>query len=598
MNYWDRNWLLLEKKYPQIAEIKPIAWEPNADFEWIYHTNDKPSAKWKGRYLHSSRAPGQEAKKIAESYLNRDNPSSGWIYYGLGLGYVPEVILEQSKQPYLIVEPDIDLFYHLLYHQDYSTLFSHPGFNLLVSAPSSGIHFFLEDIIGGIVQWVPNKAYQSLFPELWTSYIKEYDAYQERRKINRNTLKRFGKLWIHNMARNIGSIEKYPGIQLLQNVLHDIPVIILAAGPSLDEGLAKYAQLKNRAFIIAVDTVCTALKHHGVKPDMVISVDPQYWNSRHLDRFNSSQVILVTDSTTYGSLLNDWQGPVFLTASHFPLCEYLEAKIAPKGKIAAGGSVTTAAWDLARIMGSKEIYICGMDLGYPNGRTHMGGAFFEERMNFIANRWNTSEKQSYQYIYSGNPTFDKDYQEQLLLTDQRLTIYRTWFERILPRYKDITNRTLSPRGLHIKSLAPYSINEFLSNRTKINRQGLTEKIVQKQNELSQKTFLEVNNIVNDLKKMKKACRLGIDCIKGPLSIQQKNKQLSHIDQIIISNPARHAASYLILPYMEDLINSTNLEQEKAMDLSESFYDSLLSTLNYTISQMELGLDQFQRMYRN
>ena len=41
--------------------------------------------------------------------------------------------------------------------------------------------------------------------------------------------------------------------------------------------------------------------------------------------------------------------------------------------------MATTAWDLARALGSSPVYLSGLDLGFPDGRTHAAASLFEQR---------------------------------------------------------------------------------------------------------------------------------------------------------------------------------------------------------------------------
>jgi len=592
MSFWEANWEALGRKYPAIVSEKPENWQPSPKWETIELPQDVPTARWKGQYLHSSRAPLREAQKVASA--KRGTLYQGRIFFGAGLGYLMEILIEDNL-PFLWIAPDKDLFFHLLYYRDFCKIINKPGFNLLLEAPPGALHFFLEDIIGNQLDLVPNKAYQNLYPQYWQGVSQEFYGFLDRKKINRNTLNRFGKLWTHNMARNLPALGTYPGIQNLVGILKGSPVVLLAAGPSLTQGLEHFTALKERAFLIAVDTACTALTAQGLKPDMVISVDPQYWNARHLDRFDSKEVILITDSTIHGSVLKNWKGPVYLTASHFPLCEYLESRIDPKGKIAAGGSVTTAAWDLARILGPEAIYIMGMDLGYPKGETHVKGSYFEERMIIRSSRFLTAESQVFRYLSSGNPVWERDFQGNPLLSDQRLTIYRTWFERVLPQHKGLQNFTLSPQGLSIETLEPCTLQDFLKSQEATTRKVIHQRLKElpyNQPATTQKIQEEIGMVQREIQNLLETVQEGLSCF-SPLSVQGVNfDKLERVERKILTNQSRHAASYLVLPLMEDMINKQSASLEENLEGTKEFYNSLEKTLQFTLDQLKMGSDIF------
>ena len=87
--------------------------------------------------------------------------------------------------------------------------------------------------------------------------------------------------------------------------------------------------------------------------------------------------VLVADPAVYPSTLRNYKGPLVLTSSVFSPGKIIESFAGPKGDIAAGGSVSVSAFDLARIIGADPIILLGLDLSYSGGKPHFSGSFME-----------------------------------------------------------------------------------------------------------------------------------------------------------------------------------------------------------------------------
>jgi hypothetical protein len=223
----------------------------------------------------------------------------------------------------------------------------------------------------------------------------------DKREVNINTLKRFASLWVRNLLSNLGRFITSPGILVGEKRFSDIPALVLAAGPSLDEVLPDLAALRERCLIVAVDTSYRFCRYQGVEPDFLVTVDPQYWNSRHLDWLPRAGTVLVSESSTHPRVFRSVGGreeDIYFVSSFFPLGTYIEQLIGKRGLIGAGGSVATTAWDLCRYLGCSSIYMAGLDLGFPGKRTHARGAFFEESMHGRSTRFYTSEQMNFDYL--------------------------------------------------------------------------------------------------------------------------------------------------------------------------------------------------------
>ena len=148
-----------------------------------------------------------------------------------------------------------------------------------------------------------------------------------------------------------------------------LPALVIAGGPSLDSLAPSLAALRERMVLVSVNTPLRACRERGVEPDFTVVVDPQFWASRSLDWTLAQDGVLVAEPSACPRIFRRETERFFLCSSLFPLGETLEAAVGEKGRLGAGGSVSTSAWDLARLLGARPLYAAGLDLGFP-GHAH------------------------------------------------------------------------------------------------------------------------------------------------------------------------------------------------------------------------------------
>jgi hypothetical protein len=274
------------------------------------------------------------------------------------------------------------------------------------------------------------------------AYFRRVDAALgaliDRRRVNLNTLNRFGKLWLRNLLANAAEFAQAPGVGQLSDRFDGIPALVLAAGPSLDEVLPLLVPLRQRLLLIAVDTSHRLCREAGGNADLLVTVDPQYWNARHLDRAELADTVVVSESSAHPRIfrqLNQASAALYFISSFFPLGRLLEEAVGSKGIVGAGGSVATTAWDLARLVGCRTVYMAGLDLGYPGGRTHCRGAYFEERAHQESSRLVPIETGRFRSLREAGPTWVENNSGGRTLTDRRLLIYKWWFENQMSQAK-------------------------------------------------------------------------------------------------------------------------------------------------------------------
>ncbi|MDD1965685.1 DUF115 domain-containing protein [Pseudomonas putida] len=150
-------------------------------------------------------------------------------------------------------------------------------------------------------------------------------------------------------------------------------VFVIATGPSLQQHLPRLKLISDsteRPLLICVDTALVPLSRHGIRPDLVVSIDHNI-TQRHLPPEASANVALVYLPRLDAELLSAWQGPRYVGYSASPMYTAIRQDI-PKAQLLAAGSVIHPAIDLAVKMGAARITLFGADFAFPGDRTHTG----------------------------------------------------------------------------------------------------------------------------------------------------------------------------------------------------------------------------------
>ncbi len=379
MTTLDRNLSRLPGNGGELRGFLESLPDPLPGYEIMSAASGEPTARFEGVYLHSPYAPASEARRLVEAEL-KGKPVGLCVFQGFGLGYQVEAFLSAfPESAAVVIEPDIPLFIEAMKHRDLSPILSSDRVKFLFNVQPQAVSGYLPENLAGELHvfklrslYARNKEY---FQETDTA-IKQYCS---RKEINRNTLKRFGTLWVKNLVTNLHCFGSSRPVSSLAGVFKGIPAVVCAAGPSLDTILPVLPEIRERCLLIAVDTSLRGLRASGLSADFTVVVDPQYLNTRHIDRCGDHAGILVSESSTHPRVFRMVNGVRYFGGSLFPLGKRIEREIGSYGKLGAGGSVATSAWDLARILGCSPICMAGLDLSFPKNQTHYKGSFFEER---------------------------------------------------------------------------------------------------------------------------------------------------------------------------------------------------------------------------
>ncbi|MDR2448196.1 MAG: DUF115 domain-containing protein [Treponema sp.] len=486
---WTKNVAVITQIFPGLAEQIVNTETPSAPplaLRLETATDGEPTLVVNGMYVHSKREPAREGVRLAVRLMDADaegGPSCGVIVaLGFGLGYAIVAAAEKcgNSRPVIIVEKHPEILKKAFETRDFTGFLS-KNFIIFVLGSAEGAEAAIFDALsffyekngktGAGVCILKNRALVQLDEAWYTGVERRIHTWQTKDTVNEATVKRFGDRWTRNFWKNSvisDCVCAYPGVSRLKGLLkREIPLLLVAAGPSLDGAAGLLPAFAERCAVAGVDTSLNCLLRSGVDPDWIVSGDPQYWNSRHLDRLDRSNACLVTESAIYPLTLRHSKR-AFLFATPLPLGKQIEEKVDPKGRLGSGGSVATTAFDFCLELEPSVIFIAGLDLSFPHCKTHFKDAFFEKQANAQALRLCPAETRSFRALRDGVPFYARAANGGKVLTDKRLSLYATWFEnRLFAIHSARSQHTvavysLSEEGLAINGLQTVRADAILS----------------------------------------------------------------------------------------------------------------------------------------
>ncbi len=544
------------KRFPELHKniiSHPITNPQNFGATVFNAKNNEISCMFDNTYAHSAYNPSAEAKKILQTHEIENADSV--VFFGCSLGYAPiECAKKYTNKTIIIIEPNLDFLLLAFSVLDWSYVFDHESIVFLLQAPQQTVITILEQYGLNECYIIENKAFMNYDLQYYTNLQTLIKRNKSKQSINVRTLEKFSKLWLSNMCKNLSFMQKLDGINRYKNKANTLRACVLAAGPSLDEVLPYIREIKKRCILICVDTALRACLKAGVEPHFIVLVDPQYWNSLHLEGLKSPSSILITETAAYPSVFRFNCKEIILCSSHFPLGTYIETFIGEKGELVAGGSVATTAWDFARFIGCTHIYMAGLDLSFTNKKTHAKGSTFEENAYTFSNKLKPTQTELSKVLFTPLQEAAINYEGKSVISDARMKMYAWWFESKCAEYKNIQTFSLSKNALAIPGIKLETINEVLLQnecakeiasfcelkQTKKNNQSIEEVI-----KLVLHSFSELQSIVDSgLLLCSKNC-------KNDTQYENIIKSLDEIDNEISKSVAKDIVS-LVFPTPDQL----------------------------------------------
>ncbi len=395
MTFYEENLQVLAKYYPEMDKLIEEArnnLDPNLEIYQEISNNKEIILKVKKDghfyYLGGKRDPIGPAKIWVQTLGELQTNAPIFI---MGVGnpiYLRELVEYSEKRLTIIIyEPSIQIFLKFLEISQIEKWMEKHLIIFNVAGIEGMDELYMENILKKIIRYsilqyfryliLPN--YDILFTEEVMKYTHMCFKIIQDEKVGFYTRNRFSKVVVKNLLANARYLCKgYKTTQLVNIIPHDIPGIVVAAGPSLNANMQELKKAKGKAFIIAVDTAIKPLLKEGIIPDMFAIIDGL--KPLNLIQVESAREIpLVTTLDAASEVLEYHKGMKFFYNEGYQFAERIFWKSKEKvGNVSCGGSVATSAFSLLYKIGINTIILVGQDLAYTNNKSHADGTFHEQ----------------------------------------------------------------------------------------------------------------------------------------------------------------------------------------------------------------------------
>lgn len=331
-------------------------------------------------------------EKEAEDYVGKlgDLTSkTNVLIVGIGLGYHLEELLKQY--PHLkitIFEPNLQVLKAFLEIYDLTKL-KERNLNYIFSdlAEISNMNKFRQLIMKDLTVTIFPAA-SRLYMNLIESTLFSLKKQLEQQKTETLVDVQFQQRWTKNALLNFSTIIETPNLFLHTDIitkLYDKPVILVAAGPSLNLEFdnLKYIKEKGSAYIFAVGSAVNALIAHDIIPDALFSYDPTEDNAKVVEKIKklNLDIPLIFGTSIAFEVLHSYPSSMlhFYTSQDSITPNLLgETKFI----IADAPSIAVVTLNILLHLKPSKVILVGQNLGFNNQNSYAQGIDY---INPIAN---------------------------------------------------------------------------------------------------------------------------------------------------------------------------------------------------------------------
>jgi len=434
--------------------------------------------------LHSKYDPLHEATELVDA--NYSNETSNYILIGLGLGYHLNDLHKRisSQERIIVFEKNASLMRLALSQNDFSSVLSNPRVSFHIDVDPNKIEQILyEDRTNLAVHGYTTINLKSLV-KLEKDYYKlihiEIEQVHQKFKQDINTQAAYSQKFYKNIFDNGRAIIESPGILGLKNIFTNIPVIVVAAGPSLDKNIGLIKSARNQILIIAVATALKPLLRNGIEPDFVIAIDP---NEESIQSFNIEIIPenswLIYDPCIPPAVSSLFNSKKIIMISKIELAKWITDHSEEKGIVENVSSDAHSAFHLAQHMGCEPIILVGQDLSFEGYRMHCTDSFYNQanQDNIGTDRTLDTLEYSKYRGYTPAITSALDIFDHNSKTTKAMETYKYQFKKEINTNNTILNATEG--GVNIPGAINISLREALNKHCQENKVSITRDCLKK-----------------------------------------------------------------------------------------------------------------------
>lgn len=346
--------------------------------------------------LHSRFDPRKEAERYRQSVSG----AGCIVFLGLGAGYQ---ILPFLREPHIfqlvVVDKEIGISRSIMEHIDMRAVLMDSRVKILLDPAPSEIKSALLGgylpLLAGNLATVSLQARVAGEKPYFQSVAETVQEAIDQVADDYTVQSRFGKKWFVNSLANLPKAAR-----TTQTLRPERKIMITGAGPSLEDHVERIRSLRGETFLIASDTSLPTLLAHGIKPDLVISIDCQQVSYHHFLGGYPRDVPMVLDLASPPVLTSLTDRLVFFSSGH-PLSQYVNSHWRRFPLIdTSGGNVSHAALSLAALLGAEDILLFGIDFSYPEGKSYARGTYIYRYFRAREQRFTPLETQNFSFLLS------------------------------------------------------------------------------------------------------------------------------------------------------------------------------------------------------
>ncbi|RSL35117.1 DUF115 domain-containing protein [Salibacterium salarium] len=346
--------------------------------------------------IHSKYDPIREAEALYDEFADQIKEYDQIFFYGLGLGYhVEKFLKEHPSLSYSTYEPDMKVF---ISHMEARSLTYLSLDRLVIDTDNNSLQLWLNRFLKESSKktlLIILPSYKQALPESVELFSQSFKKALKNVKNEFITNKKFENRWLINSIKNYCELLKTPNIltNKYKQKFKDKPVILVAAGPSLNDELDQLIKIKKdeTAYIFAVGSANRTLIKHNILPDAVLSYDPQAHNHKVYEEIiteNIKEVPLIFGSSVGHETVQKFPGQKLhmITSADTVSAYFMKNQTKEYGIVNDSPTIALITLQVLYYLQCDPVILVGQNLAFRNNEFYSSGVKYEKRGSEVQER--------------------------------------------------------------------------------------------------------------------------------------------------------------------------------------------------------------------
>lgn len=332
---------------------------------------------YKGVCLHNKLNPLAEAQEIFAQAEN--NPAAIQLIYGLGLGYLFQVVSAGSQGAVILYEPDLNILKVAFTLVDFSKDIIKTNVYIADTLEKAGEYLYQKSNTKNTPLMLSTTAYRNLDEKNFNELVESLQRMVGQFGLDlKYTRQKFYSL-LRFEIRNIPYLLKEKPLTAIKDFYKGKTAVVVSAGPTLDRNIEAIKKYRDRIVLLVVGTAMRTLAKHGITPDF-LSIIETYDSSKQIEGLDLSGVNFITEPFSNTNVRKfEFKNTYSHVSANTPVNAFWsELAGVDMSEYFSKGTVSYTALNSARILGCSKIVLVGQDLAYIEGQCYSKDSAYKD----------------------------------------------------------------------------------------------------------------------------------------------------------------------------------------------------------------------------